>query len=176
MTNFDLKFFKHEVDKMDEKTWYRRKEFPMPPGNGFRYLLDPLVNFANSINFDVVVQNPDPWSCYDGRTLGLCKKRISSSPSGMIYIHPEASSNEHVRTLCHELTHALGADRLDYGTEEITAETTAYTVCREMGLDTWNFSMPYAGYYRHCMNGRILTDDINLYATQILAGIRQTVS
>jgi antirestriction protein ArdC len=58
--------------------------------------------------------------------------------------------NHHVKTLVHELAHALLRWDLEltdleltYSQEELVAESIAYTVCGSFGLDTSQFSVPY---------------------------------
>src|SRR5262249_44762643 len=53
--------------------------------------------------------------------------------------------NRRVRTLVHELVHALGIGYAEYGREvaEVLTETAAYVACRSLGLDTAGMSVPY---------------------------------
>ncbi|HWT91622.1 MAG TPA: ArdC-like ssDNA-binding domain-containing protein [Solirubrobacteraceae bacterium] len=60
------------------------------------------------------------------------------------------SVNAQVRTLVHELAHALlraepdaDDDTLTYAEEELVVESVAYTVCGSLGLDTGGYSIPY---------------------------------
>jgi hypothetical protein len=61
--------------------------------------------------------------------------------------HP---ANRQAKTLVHELAHALvradrqdGDPELDPATEELVAETTAYSVCASSGIDPGEFSISY---------------------------------
>lgn len=175
MRTFDLSEFKTEADKMTEETFRASKSWSEPSGHEFQYLIDPLEKFCRKMGFPVRIKNPDivlGRSSLHDKTLGLCRREsfMPRSP-GTIFIHPDTTPNERARLLCHELTHGLGANQLDDGTEEITAEATAFAVCREFGLSTWNFSMPYVAYHRHCEGGKFMQDHIDKYASEILGGI-----
>ena len=67
-----------------------------------------------------------------------------------IVIEASHPPNRHIKTLVHELAHALvRADRqpddpaLDHAAEELVAETTAYSVCASAGIDPGAFSITY---------------------------------
>jgi antirestriction protein ArdC len=67
-----------------------------------------------------------------------------------IVVEASHSPNRRVKTLVHELAHALvRADRqdedpeLDAAAEELVAETTAYSVCASSGIDPGEFSITY---------------------------------
>jgi antirestriction protein ArdC len=53
--------------------------------------------------------------------------------------------NRRVRTLVHELIHALGVGYAEHGREvaEVLTETAAFVACRSLGLDTGGMSVPY---------------------------------
>ncbi len=53
--------------------------------------------------------------------------------------------NRRVRTLVHELVHALGIGYAEHGREvaEVLTETAAFVACRSLGLDTAGMSVPY---------------------------------
>lgn len=62
----------------------------------------------------------------------------------------EVSGNSELKTLVHELSHALvrrerleGDPTLSYPEEEVIVECVAYTVCSSLGLDTAGYSVPY---------------------------------
>jgi antirestriction protein ArdC len=75
------------------------------------------------------------------------------------YYHPEtrrialneaSSINHQVKTLVHELAHALVRVEshdaqlpFSYAEEELVVESVAFTVCGSMGLDTSGYSVPY---------------------------------
>jgi len=80
-----------------------------------------------------------------------------------IVIEAAHSPNRRVKTLVHELSHALvRADRqdddpeLDAAAEELVAETTAYSVCASSGIDPGEFSINYlAGWSERTPTGTI---------------------
>jgi hypothetical protein len=60
-------------------------------------------------------------------------------------------ANAKVRTLVHELAHALGVGYAEYGRElaEVIVEAAAVVACGSIGLDTSGESVPYvAGWAR----------------------------
>jgi antirestriction protein ArdC len=70
--------------------------------------------------------------------------------SRRIVIERSLSGNQQVKTLAHELAHALvRADRhdddpvLDYAAEELVAESVAYSCLRSAGVDPSGYSIPY---------------------------------
>jgi hypothetical protein len=67
-----------------------------------------------------------------------------------IVVEASHSPNRRVKTLVHELAHALvRADRqeedpeLDHAAEELVAETVAYSVCASSGIEPGEFSISY---------------------------------
>lgn len=117
---------------------------PIAPiqGDGLAHLFDPLVDFAASIGYTVLVQ------AIQGSAQGYCepdRHNISIEAIG-----EDFSANAQVATLIHELAHALlRCERqetdpsLAYGGEEVVVECVAYSVCSALGLDTSEFSAPY---------------------------------
>jgi antirestriction protein ArdC len=68
----------------------------------------------------------------------------------VIALNERRSINHRIKTLVHELAHALlrlERDEEDlpfeYSEEELVVESIAYTVCGSIGLDTSNYSIPY---------------------------------
>jgi antirestriction protein ArdC len=67
-----------------------------------------------------------------------------------IVVDDGLSANQRLKTLCHELAHALvRRDRqpndpaLDYAGEELVAESVAYTCVGALGVSTEDYSIPY---------------------------------
>jgi antirestriction protein ArdC len=67
-----------------------------------------------------------------------------------IVVDDSLSANQRVKTLCHELAHALVRhDRqpedpaLDYAAEELVAESIAYTCVGALGVSSEEYSIPY---------------------------------
>jgi antirestriction protein ArdC len=70
--------------------------------------------------------------------------------SERIVVDGSLSANQRVKTLCHELAHALVRhDRqpedpqLDYAGEELVAESIAYTCLGALGVSSEDYSIPY---------------------------------
>ena len=110
-------------------------------GEGLGDLLAPLTEFAASIGSEVRIE-PVPGSAhgyYDPHT-----RRIVVDDA------PGFSPNARIKTLIHELAHALvRCDRreedpkLTYSEEEVVAESVSYAVCSTVGLDVSGYSIPY---------------------------------
>ncbi len=101
--------------------------------------LEPLTALAaevgSTVAFEPIASGADGF-------YGLTTKAIVVEAA-----HP---ANRQVKTLVHELAHALvRADRqdddpeLDAAAEELVAETTAYSVCSSSGIDPGEFSISY---------------------------------
>ena len=67
-----------------------------------------------------------------------------------ITIDAQLSANHKVKTFCHELAHAIvRLDRqpedpeLDYASEELVAESVAFTCVRSLGIEAEEYSIPY---------------------------------
>jgi hypothetical protein len=86
-----------------------------------------------------------------------------------IVVSHEQPANARVRTLIHELAHALGVGYEEYGRDvaEVIVESAATIACGSVGLDTSGESVPYiAGW------GDGTTDALREYAGKVdqLAG------
>src|SRR3954447_7116181 len=101
--------------------------------------LSPLTALAaeigSSVSFQAIATGADGY--YQPRTKA-------------IVVEAAHAPNRQVKTLVHELAHALvRADRqpedpgLDYAAEELVAETTAYSVCASSGIDPGGFTITY---------------------------------
>lgn len=107
-------------------------------GDSLAHLIEPLCAFAATIGCSVRFE-PIPGSangCYEHSTGTITVDR--DTPNGR------------VKTLLHELAHALVRRARDdddpdltYGEEEVVVECVAYTVCSTVGFDTAGFSVPY---------------------------------
>lgn len=62
-----------------------------------------------------------------------------------IVVNGAREVNGQVRTLIHEIAHALGVDYTDYSREEaeVIVESAAYLTCLNVGLDTAGMTVPY---------------------------------
>lgn len=62
-----------------------------------------------------------------------------------IVVNASRAVNGQVRTIIHEIAHALGIDYTDYTREEaeVIVESAAYLTCLNVGLDTSGMTVPY---------------------------------
>jgi antirestriction protein ArdC len=102
-------------------------------GNGVEGYYDLLIGLAGSIGFEVVEHE------FGGSANGDCchaKHRIR--------IETNNSPAQRVKTLAHELAHALLHEACDNRSiAELEAESTAYIVCQTLGIDSGNYSFGY---------------------------------
>lgn len=111
-------------------------EIPCEPltGDSHAGMLPRLERFAGSIGW--TVESGDTGDA-DGYAAPKEQRiRISDRLS---------EPNRRVRTLVHELVHALGIGYAEYGREvaEVLTETAAFVACRSLGLDTAGMAVPY---------------------------------
>lgn len=116
---------------------------PLAPveGRDLAHLHEPLIEFAASLG---VAVSFEPIA---GPARGFYdhgKDRI------VIGVDDEVAANSELKTLVHEIAHALiRRDRRDddpelrRGEEEVVVECVACTVCSTVGLDTTGYSVPY---------------------------------
>jgi antirestriction protein ArdC len=131
-------------------------------GDGLADRLPPLVEFADSLELEVSVEQiPGAASGYHEPATG----RIVLEDVG-----PEFSANAQVSVLVHELAYALvRIDRreedpkLGYAEEEEVAEAVAYSVCAGLGLDSAGAAVPYVAGWAERAEG----DPIEAYAELI---------
>lgn len=108
-------------------------------GADLAWVFPRLVALAGELGSGVVIERmPDGCGGYFEPTT----KRIALNKANAV--------NHHVKTLVHELAHALLRWDLEltdleltYSQEELVAESIAYTVCGSFGLDTTSYSIPY---------------------------------
>ncbi len=130
-------------------------------GDGLERCRPPLVALASDLGSEVTFEP------IHGAAAGY-----HEPATGRIVIDdgPDRSPNAEIQTLVHELTHRLvrhdrreGDPCLDYASEELVAESVAFTVCAGLGLDTAGDSVPYlAGW-----GGEEATDQIEALAQLI---------
>jgi antirestriction protein ArdC len=131
-------------------------------GDGLADRLPALVEFADSLELEVVVESvPGAASGYHEPASG----RIVLEEVG-----PDFSANAQVSVLVHELAHSLvRIDRreedpkLDYAAEEVVVELVAYSVCASLGLDSAGSAVPYVAGWSEQAQG----DPIESYAELI---------
>lgn len=94
---------------------------------------DVLFELARSIGFTVVPHE------FDGSTNGDC-----SHSEHRIRIEIRNTPAQQVKTLAHEIAHALLHEKFDNrALAELEAESTAYVVCQALGFDSSDYSFGY---------------------------------
>lgn len=134
-------FDRAQVDPLPAPATPAPLDPPIAPidGDTLAWAIPELNSFAASIS--VTVENEAMRESCDGY-YHPAERRIA--------INPQVAVNQQAAALAHELAHALvRLDRrpddpaLDYATEELVAESVAFTVCGFLGLDTVGNSVPY---------------------------------
>lgn len=94
---------------------------------------DHLVGVAQSLGFSVVDHE------FSGGTNGDC-----SHTEHRIRIESRNSPLQRVKTLAHEIAHALLHEKYDNrALAELEAESTAFVICQSLGLDSSDYSFGY---------------------------------
>jgi hypothetical protein len=103
-------------------------------GDTHAHLLVPLVRFAEALGFSVVFQS------IPGATGGWCDLQAKR-----IVVESTAPANGQVRTLVHEVVHALGVDYAKYSRAqaEVIVDTTTLIVLSGVGPDVSGETIPY---------------------------------
>lgn len=103
-------------------------------GESHARLIEPLQAFATSLGYVVAFQS------IPGQTGGWCDTHAKR-----IVIDAEQPANGQIRTLVHEITHALGVDYTNYsrGQAEVIVDTTTLIVLSAVGLDAAGETIPY---------------------------------
>lgn len=114
---------------------------PIAPidGDSLAWTFPRLTGLAGEIGCAVVIESmPDSRGGY------------FEPLSRKVALNAANSINHQVKTLVHELAHALirwevelEQLKLSYAQEELVVESVAYTVCGSIGLDTAGYSVPY---------------------------------
>jgi antirestriction protein ArdC len=131
---------------------------PEPPrepitGDSHAALLPKLERRAAALGYGVVYESPG------AGTLGYCDRGARR-----IVVSPDQPSNARVRTLIHELAHALGVGYAEYGREaaEVIVESAATIACASAGVDTSGESIPYIADW-----GEGSTEALQQYAAKV---------
>jgi antirestriction protein ArdC len=98
-------------------------------------LYTKLRGVANSIGFTVDEE------CLDGGTNGYC-----DSTQHYIRIEVRSEPRQQLKTLAHELAHAIlheSRDGLTRERAELEAESVAYMVCADLGVDSGDYTFGY---------------------------------
>lgn len=109
----------------------------------------PHVLLGSVIDFDIHKESiesispfPIEYRSFGGSAYGLCNFQEQK-----IMIRPDLSEQQTLKTLIHELTHALyhnsSMTAASRSLLEMEAESTAYVVCSHLGLDTSDYSFKY---------------------------------
>ena len=103
-------------------------------GDSHVHLVEPLIALAAELGFTVEIRElPE-----DGPG-GWCDPQANHIVVGV------GAGNAQVRTLIHEIAHALGIGYADYGREraEVLVDCVTFVVCSSVGLDVGGESIPY---------------------------------
>ena len=103
-------------------------------GDSHGHLVAPLTGFAGSLGYAVAFES------IPGATGGWCDTRAQR-----IVIDADVSANGQVRTLVHEIVHALGVDYVQYSRAqaEVIVDTATLIVLARVGLDVSGETIPY---------------------------------
>ncbi len=127
---------------------------PLPPP-AVPAALDPPIRDVDGDELAAVIPSLIALAKEIGCTVAFAP--ISGSAHGyyqpstdQIVVDDGVSANQRVKTLCHELAHALvrhdhkfDDPELDYASEELVAESVAYTCVGALGVSTEDYSIPY---------------------------------
>jgi antirestriction protein ArdC len=109
-----------------------------PDGDTLAWTLPPLTRLVSELGCTLI---------YEEHPAG---RGGSFTPSSrQISLNCANSVNHQVKTLIHELGHALvhltdrGGSKLSYAEEEIVVESVAFSVVGGLGIDTSGYSIPY---------------------------------
>jgi hypothetical protein len=103
-------------------------------GDNHHHLIAPLQELARELRYRIEIRElPET-----GRG-GWCDQRRRE------IVVASGSANRQVRTLVHELAHALGLGSGQYGREkaEVLVDSVTYIVCSSVGLDVGGDVIPY---------------------------------
>ncbi len=103
-------------------------------GESHARLIAPLVAFAESLGYAVSFES------IAGAAGGWC-----DASAKRIVVDADAPGNARLRTLVHEVAHALGVGYAEYGRAraEVIVDTVTYLACASAGLDVSGESIPY---------------------------------
>ena len=103
-------------------------------GDSHRHLLEPLRRLADELGYRIEVRELP-----ESGPGGWC------DPKARQIVIADGPGNRMVRTLVHELAHALGVGYEQYGREraEVLVDSVTYVVLGSVGLDVGGESIPY---------------------------------
>lgn len=120
---------------------------------------------------------PVVFEAFPGSAKGYC-----SHVEQRIVIRPGMSQTQTIKTLVHEIAHAmlhppadiLNTERPDRGAREVEAESVAYVVCQHFGIDTAEYSFGYVADWSRGKELDVLKASmgrIHAAATELIAGM-----
>lgn len=103
-------------------------------GDSHHHLIAPLTALAAELGYTVEFRDLP-----DHGPSGWC------DPKARQIVIASGPANAQVRTLTHEIAHALGIGYADYGREqaEVLVDCVTYVVCSSVGLDVGGETIPY---------------------------------
>jgi hypothetical protein len=143
------------------------------------WVIPSMENLAARHGYQIVFSD-DPFSHMDPHEAKLLMngaapemlKGFCDVVDKKIVVSTDMCPDMSIRTLFHELAHMLGAKGDNYSTDEITAESVAYLVCKELGDDTLHFSAPYCACEWWSRNGKWDNKLIEQITNTILYNLR----
>jgi hypothetical protein len=160
-------FDRSQVEPLDGRD-HAPLEPPSQPltGDSHAHLLTPAAELARQLGYTVSFQTTP------AGVGGWCEHRAKA-----IVIDADAAPNARLRTLIHEITHALGVDYETYSREqaEVIVDTVTFVVCAGFGLAVDGESIPYiAGWGEDGALEAVtqFAQVIDTHARRIEAGLR----
>lgn len=103
-------------------------------GDSHRHLVARLIELARELGYTVEIRDLDP-----------CGPGGWHDPEHSRIVVARGPANAQVRTLTHEIAHALGIGYAEYGREraEVLVDCVTYVVCSSAGLDVGGETIPY---------------------------------
>lgn len=109
--------------------------------------------------------SPVPVECVERKVLGNANG-VYSRTEQKIYVCEEMPQAQQLKTLIHEITHAIlhsdQTNKLSRGTKEVQAEACAFCVCNYFGLDTSEYSFGYVAGWSAGKEVKELTDALSV--------------
>ncbi len=138
---------------------------PAPPtpapvtGASHGTYIPQIEDLAKQLGYSVT------YAAIEGSGLGFCRPHDQA-----IHVEESLSPNGRLRILVHELVHAHGVDyqKFTRPEAETIAESSAFLVCRAIGLDVATATAPYVAGWSTPADRRNTVDYIEHYSSLIL--------